>query len=441
MTKANKLLSYFIIASSTIGSGYFSMTFAGYQISLFRALIICAAIFLAFRVLAYRQSLRIRIHHKYFSSYTMIIWLFVALVSGLWVKDYSAWVRAIYFIGAGVLCLGLFKSSFKSEKDVLGAFRLISVMAIIHNIIAWREVSTGNYLFLQEASVAKYQSYGAAVSTFYNMNNFALFLAIAIFFLLSCIKAEKIFLLKVLYSLTLISSMLLLFNHTYSRGSTLGLLLGFLVCGFSLTTSKFRQSIKNDLRTQFQGIFANAKRSGNKQRRSLIILISAICATGSLLFIMAGAIVHLFSTIGNDSNMIRINLIKNGFTFLFQTFGFGTGAGNSEYWMAHFSQYNTFGLVNMHNWWMEILVCYGVGFFVIYIAFYYRIFKSFLLILKTSKNKTQHALALGSTGFIVAFTIGSISPSSALSFEWIWVIWGIVITLQEIYTKKEANIT
>jgi len=72
-----------------------------------------------------------------------------------------------------------------------------------------------------------------------------------------------------------------------------------------------------------------------------------------------------------------MNLIRNGLVFLSSTFGFGVGAGNIEYWMEHNPVYNTSSITNMHNWWIEILVAYGVIIFILYIVFFAKLFMNF----------------------------------------------------------------
>jgi hypothetical protein len=50
-----------------------------------------------------------------------------------------------------------------------------------------------------------------------------------------------------------------------------------------------------------------------------------------------------------------VALIKQGFWLLKEHYFLGVGAGNVEYHMAQFKDL-TQGIVNMHNWWGEVLI-------------------------------------------------------------------------------------
>jgi teichuronic acid biosynthesis protein TuaE len=132
----------------------------------------------------------------------------------------------------------------------------------------------------------------------------------------------------------------------------------------------------------------------------------------------------------SGSDFVRINLIKNGLFFLISTLGFGVGAGNIEYWMSHKAMYNTGGVLNIHNWWLEILVGYGVVIFIMYIVFYFKLFRSFYRKFKYSRSKVDMSMSLGIMCFMIGYVIGSISSSSNISSEWLWVFWGIAIAYQ-----------
>jgi teichuronic acid biosynthesis protein TuaE len=129
----------------------------------------------------------------------------------------------------------------------------------------------------------------------------------------------------------------------------------------------------------------------------------------------------------DSSDPIRVNLIKNGFEFLKHTFGFGTGAGNIEYWMANKSIYDTLLVTNMHNWWMEILTGYGVFVFVGYMWMYLTMTKGFFTAFMHSEDKFIQNVSIGLLCCMVAFLMGSVSSSSNITQEWLWVFWGVVV--------------
>ena len=65
--------------------------------------------------------------------------------------------------------------------------------------------------------------------------------------------------------------------------------------------------------------------------------------------------------------------------FLYSAIGFGVG--NAEYYMANFAKYYTAGIINPHNWWLEILVDYGILVFVGYI--YYILYRNYSKFMET----------------------------------------------------------
>lgn len=153
---------------------------------------------------------------------------------------------------------------------------------------------------------------------------------------------------------------------------------------------------------------------------------------------MINKLIQMFNSIfnsislGRGSSFIRINLIRNGLHFLYNSFGFGVGAGNIEFHMRNNAIFETFGIVNMHNWWFEILTNYGIIIFILYIIFFIRIFFKIYVIRKIGSNKIfSEAILLSLVGFVFA----SVSPSTFIAFKPQWIILGIAIAYINFYKK------
>ena len=131
-----------------------------------------------------------------------------------------------------------------------------------------------------------------------------------------------------------------------------------------------------------------------------------------------------------NSDAVRMNLIRNGLVFLKETFGFGVGTGNADYWMQTEPVYYVRGFTNMHNWWVEILTNYGILLFVLYILFYCYLFYSLYRKYKESENMQRKRMCLLFMAFMGAFLVGSISSSSNWGKEWLWVLWALIIAFQ-----------
>ena len=132
----------------------------------------------------------------------------------------------------------------------------------------------------------------------------------------------------------------------------------------------------------------------------------------------------------SGSEFVRINLIRNGFEFLITTFGFGTGAGNVEYWMENYAVHNVSSVYNIHNWWMEVLVGCGLIIFVGCVIFYVKFMRSMWMRFRKSRNRTDIVLSAGILSIMVAYIVGGVGSSSNMNTEWLWVFWAIVIAYQ-----------
>ena len=125
------------------------------------------------------------------------------------------------------------------------------------------------------------------------------------------------------------------------------------------------------------------------------------------------------------SDNVRINLIKNGLYFLAETYGFGVGAGNLHYWLRDRTVYDVGQIMFIHNWYIEVLVTFGVLFFVIYMLFHITVF------LDLYKNIDRNNIWSLNNVFLmsyIVFSIVCISSSSNTSAEWVWMYFASVST-------------
>lgn len=406
-----KKIAYFAVLTSLIIAGSFSIDLGFANLSIFRILIIILAIALTITSFKSDRDVIILNNNKNrLSIEIMIIWLGYALLTIFWVKDYSIWFKEVYFLGIGIICIIIFCNVFKNSDDILICFRIIAIMIIIHNIIGWSEVITGNYLFLN-SNLIYYAKVKYPVSMFGNTNDFATFLMMSVFFLYICIMNSKYLVFKSICAVTLLSSVALLI-FTNSRANWVGLILGF--TAFAILMMK------------------------NKKMRLLAFLIALVICMVIIFNIdllsnyINLAIKKTDLNTSNNSVLIRINLLKNGAAFLTKTYWLGTGAGNSVYWMEHYSIYNTLGIASMHNWWMEILTNYGIFIFLLYIIFYFNLIKTFYKRYLASNNKIDRTLSLGIICCLIGYLLGGISSSSNIDTEWLWVFWAIAIAYQGI---------
>lgn len=416
-----KKLTYASILASLIGASIISIDLKIFQLSLFRMLIMLISLVSIAKILMTNAEIGIDNNRK--SSYSirfMLIWITYSIFSIAWVKDDMSWFKAVYFIGIGVICVLLFKSVFKTAGDIVNAFRVMPLMLLVHNAFGLLEVFTGNYLFYRGDYFAEYSQHRNPVTMFSNTNDFATLMAMSIFILYICFANSKNIIERLLYVFIAVSSFFLLLM-TLSRANILGVVLAI---------------------TAF--IFLSVKSSKNRKKfTALSIIVFCLVTITPQFYEIVGKVTNEilnfnFSTTGG-SEFIRVNLILNGFKFLSDSFGFGTGAGNIEYWMANYGVFNTYGITNMHNWWMEILTGYGVIVFTLYIVFFFKLIRDVLYIHKKSVYKNERAIAIGIFCCIITFTISSVGSSSIIPAEWLWVFWAIAIAFQGIFVKNKKS--
>jgi teichuronic acid biosynthesis protein TuaE len=258
---------------------------------------------------------------------------------------------------------------------------------------------------------------------FYNPNDYATFLALSIPFGLSLARyCQKLWLRAFGVATALLGSYLVL--ATGSRANLLAVLLelGFLALFLMGIASRLRWT------ATMAGIVG------------VILVITPTLAQAIFQRVteQLGSILYNVPSEDGSSLHIRLNLVRNGLLFVYQTVGFGVGAGNAEYWMANFARYNTFGILNPHNWWLELLVDNGVFVFAGYILFYLGLVRRLWWLRKRTNGDLRminEALLLS----LIGFSIGSWSSSSIISFTPQWLLFAFSITFTNTQGRKGSS--
>jgi teichuronic acid biosynthesis protein TuaE len=137
-----------------------------------------------------------------------------------------------------------------------------------------------------------------------------------------------------------------------------------------------------------------------------------------------------------DSVVARINLIRNSLYFLMESYGFGVGAGNTEFYLANNQVFNTYGNTNVHNWWINILTDYGVFIFTGYVIVYIGLIITLLKINYRASNNKIKMISESLICSLVAFFLSSMSPSSMISLNYQWVLFAFAIGFTNFNNKK-----
>lgn len=426
-----KKLTYILAGSVFLGAQILAIDLGVAKLSLYRIMLVIISCLMV--VLIFKNDSRLSFYSNALSkNYTRFyfFWLLYALISVIWVQDIGGWINAIFFLGCGCLSMLYMGIFIREEKDIRNLFKTIFVMILLHNIIGWMEILTGSYWFANLNKLDKYHTFATQPSTripisiYANQNDFATMLLAGITITFILFKNSNKISIKFIYLLTIISSIFLLYR-TDSRANIIALIIGIVTL----------------LITKYSQLFT--KRNIIK----LAIAIMIICA-GILVFspeVQQKAISLYYSVqatlfVEGNSNMTRVNLIKNGFYFLVQSFGLGTGAGNIEHWLEFNSIFSTGTIYNIHNWWMEILSGYGIVIFVLYISVYFLMIRQLFINYKYSKNKFIRTTSWILLAYLFSFILSSISSASNMLIEWQWVFWGVIITFIR-YSEKQTKKT
>lgn len=393
MYNSKTIICYIFFAMSLFSAAIFTIPVGGFQLSIFRFLIF---------VLLCLELIDVKRERVVMNRYDllMLFWLAYAFVSFGWTSNTGGWGKSVFFLSVAFLATRWFHIFFNSQEKIINACKFFSCGILLHNFIGWYEIATRDYHWVSEKYLIQltYSKMSIPVSVFYNPNDFATILTFGFFALLISRKNSGYRITKLLWTLTAISSFVLIVL-TQSRANLIGILIGI---SFMIMV-RLGLSYKN--------------------------IISAICLFIGLyfafLFTDLGSQVsnfidmYLSFDMENGSEYQRSILLKNAFCVFFNSYGLGTGAGNLSYRML------TDGCClinagNVHNWWIEILVTYGIVIFIWYVLNYITILKNFFV------NAKNSYISLCICAFLICFIVGCVSSSSCLSSEPLWCAFALI---------------
>lgn len=333
---------------------------------------------------------------------TMVIWFIWGLLSFFWIKSYGDWLNHIlilfttfgYAITAPILVRK--KNLIDNTKKIL----LFSYILVI--LIGLFEVHTGLYLFtLNRGNIGLFSSLRYPLTFFYNPNDYAVFLVfgtiLTLFF--DKVKINKISNAFFIF-LTLVATVYLLIIAE-ARLALYAAIIAILIKMYFLIKSK-------------------------KFRVTLVIFSLFLTF---VLFKYYDVITLANEYVAADySGNIRLNLIENALIYLSDSNFIGVGAGNLKYYLDNYTIHNTMQIFDVHNWWIEILVTYGVFIFAIYIYSYLNV-----LFRASKKLYSKNNMKFIFT-WLILFIPLSIASSSAFPYIWIWIV--NAIFYNEVYKEN-----
>ncbi|MDO5131367.1 MAG: O-antigen ligase family protein [Eubacteriales bacterium] len=359
-------------------------------------------------ILYAKRELVPSVHLQELFFYVLLLHAAVSIVQNM---NLNRWLFYIYYI---TICILMMNTLITNNEDAIyeGITVAVCLALLIQVVIGIYEVSTHTYVFrVGSFSVRHYGK--EAVSMFSNPNDYSTYVTTLVPFAVYRVFASRRILAKVLY-LALAAGAIDMIVVTASRACIAALAFAVLALVFLAVC---------------------------RDRRRIAIVAPTLliaCAAAFLLvpalreWLLAFVSENSIDTSGED--VARVNLLKNGLHFLYETCGIGVGAGNLEVWFEKFSIFHIGELLYIHNWYAEILVTFGIFIF----AFYVLTHISLLVMLYRNAKEKDGLFGIHTCFFLsfLIFSVTSISSSSNVYSEWVWMFLAVTVAYCEKNRKK-----
>jgi teichuronic acid biosynthesis protein TuaE len=343
----------------------------------------------------------------------LALWFGYALFSLTWAASKGAAAREIIllFMGISMICFSIYY--LREEHDFRRMLWIWLGILVGFSLLGFWEHITGSHLWASGLyGEIRVRFMYRPTGVFRNPNDYSAFLALGIPFCLALFRHSKRNLLK-LFGLVVAIAAFYLILSTRSRANLLAVCLELLL---------------------FAAFVLADRRRDIRQRALQIGGLTLVFLIPNLVWYLRDAAsawqqiatIEEEAQLGEGSMAIRINLIRNGLSFLGSTKGFGVGAGNAMYWMMHFARFDTSGTLSLHNWWLEILTNYGIYAFLGYVGFYasllWRLFRQYYTLMG-EEAMLGEAILISLVGFFFA----GLGPSSIMAWAPHWFLFAFAL--------------
>jgi len=421
-----KFLFWLTIISAITGPAFLTVPLGDYHVFPFRIFLPLILFLIVLQVLMNQGKLSISLKKIKFYLLFLVAWFSYAMITLTWAQSKIDALRQIFFLFTGLLLIFLIILYIKNLKDLKNFYWLWIILTVVLLGIGYWEVFTGNHLpssaYLGRAT--EYAGKFRPSTVFYNTNDFATFLGLTFPFILSWLHYKRKLKNKLL-GIGLLGGSFYLLLATSSRANLLALILETFVLFFFLLNLNKKIKVIISTILIFSFIFfafpTFTQRAFNRIDAELTSFTS-----------------EYEMTVG--SNIMRINLARNAIYYLFHSYGFGVGAGNIEWNIANFSPYYASTLLNLHNWWLEILANYGVFIFTGYLLFYFGLIYNLWKIWHQKLNIKEKTICETLLLSLIGFSIGSVSTSSIMAFKAQWIIFGFALAFLNYIRLKNKHL-
>ncbi|MDF2686901.1 MAG: hypothetical protein K0S55_2084, partial [Clostridia bacterium] len=349
-----------------------------------------------------------------FIEYSLVffgIWLLFALVQLMWVPISDNTIRHIQYLFSGVsvvIIMVLYVNSIDKIRVVYRAWKIgLSSMLIV----GWWEVLTDNHLSKSGALFYGYKN--IATGAYFNPNDFAFFLVISIPLTFQMLMERKI--------QQQIFGLLMLMNSIYFIYLSGARLIYIVLLFISLLFIVYLLLIK---------------------RASLVFALFLTLFIGFIFYneLFTDFYQQIITMNTNDkSTDIRGEVTQNALSIIKGNI-LGVGPGNIESYIQQSSVllgFNTYGITNTHNWWIEILANYGIVIFILFLLFFIVTMKKIFSLLV--ENYEYHRYALPIFISLLSFIPACVDPSSIFGIDITWFILGFPLCIINVLVKKNIK--
>lgn len=414
----NRFLTYAVYPAGLFGSAFLSLEVGNFHIFPYRILIPVLWLLAIFRVIQNRGVWDLPpLKVKAFGLF-LLAWFVYAVLSINWAIDKTNAIRHVIFLFLS-FSLILFSVIYLNTIEDLYIVSIIWLVCLGMMIIfGFFESQSGFHL-----PVSRYHQRSVTFPTavFYNENDFATFLSLSAPFLLSYFFFVKKFWVRLLFFSAFFALLYVMFA-TDSRANFLAIILEI---GYFIGVFFALESNRKEIMLLLSGSFLAFLIFPNLISDKVHTLVRGFQTIVTQLTTQTMSIGH------------RINLAKNGLLFLLSTWGFGVGAGNVEYWMQNRAYFAIGHRFNIHNWYLEVLVNYGIFVFVGYVIFYIGLVYKIFTVLKLHKNNQKmKIIGVAILGTMIGFLFASISSSSISAFRPHWMMYALGLSYINIGLNK-----
>ncbi len=413
---------YLLIASTFLNNAFLGINLGFFSLFPYRIALVFMTMLVLYKFIM-DQS------HKYLWEqikvknilYFLIFWLIYASVSLLWSLSVIEGIKYLSLLVMGLLFLFIIVFYMNKMDHLVGIHYIWMVMTVFLMVIGFYNHVTKIHLPSSTLYLGPEYKQHYPTAVFFNQNDFATYLSISVFFFISYVKNATNGFLKGV-SFCLIFGILYLIYATDSRAALLGVFVGAAFYIYLLLPRLLKKISFWGALIGVIGVF--------------IVFFERIYNKFFELF-LASQEHHNFAE-AMSSNMGRANLLKNSLNFILDTYGMGVGSGNAEVYMSSRPIYDTDNIVNIHFWFVEIFVNFGIliflGYILLYAYFIWFLFRNYNRKMQSKDKLIIEALL----GALVCFIVSSISPSSISNLFFHWVLISFVIaTINYLKISKE----